>query len=80
MVEAASRSTEDTQRAAAQTRAATARGRAGAARRARDSAATEYARRAHSRVADLNAGMARHHEHSARTIRSGAGDSDRDTA
>jgi hypothetical protein len=47
-----------------------------AARRAGDRAATEYARRAHTRVAELHAAIARHHEHSARTLRRGHSDPD----
>jgi serine/threonine-protein kinase RsbW len=57
-----------------------ARRRAVAARRAGERAATEYVRRAHHRVAELRAAMARHHEHSGRMVRLGGGDSDPDAA
>jgi hypothetical protein len=56
---------------AAQVRADGARRRAGAARQAAERATTEYARRAHHRVADLHAEIARHHELGARTPRHG---------
>jgi anti-sigma regulatory factor (Ser/Thr protein kinase) len=61
--------------AAALMRAERAHRRASAARQARDQATTEYARRSQSRVADLNAAIARHHEDLARRLRLGA-DSD----
>lgn len=60
--------------ASAQARADEHRRRAGAARRAADKAATEYARRSHHRVAELHAALARHHAHSARTLRRGDSD------
>jgi hypothetical protein len=66
--------------AAALSRAESARGRASAARQARDQATTEYARRSQSRVADLNAAIARHHEDLARRLRLGGADSDPDAA
>jgi hypothetical protein len=55
---------------AAAARAADARRRAIAAREAADQATTEYARRAHRRVADLHAQIAWSHEHAARTLHS----------
>jgi hypothetical protein len=58
---------------AAQTRANTARERALAAREAAEQATTEYARRAHDRVADLYGELARRHEDFARTLRLGGG-------
>jgi serine/threonine-protein kinase RsbW len=56
---------------AGEVRAENARRRAVAARRAGERAATDYARRAYCRVAELHAAMARHDEHSARTHRLG---------
>jgi serine/threonine-protein kinase RsbW len=65
---------------AALMRADSARRRASAARQARDRAATEYARRSQSRVADLHAAIARHHEDLAGRLRLRAADSDPDAA
>lgn len=61
---------------AAGLRAENARRRAVAGGRAWERAATDYARRAHRRVADLHTAMARRHEHSARTHRLGESDPD----
>jgi hypothetical protein len=55
----------------AQKRAANARERALAAREAADQATTEYARRAHGRVAELHTQLAVSHEDFARTLRVG---------
>jgi serine/threonine-protein kinase RsbW len=52
------------------------RRRALVARRAAETAATEYAHRGHHRVAEMHAAIARHHEHSARTLRRGHSDPD----
>lgn len=57
----------------AQIRADDARQRALAAREAAEQATTEYARRAHHRVADLHAELALSYEDRARTLRSGGG-------
>src|SRR6185437_15022819 len=54
---------------AAQARAHTARERARAAREAAEQATTEYARRAHHRVADLHGELAVSHEDFARRVR-----------
>jgi hypothetical protein len=59
---------------AAQLRAARARERALAAREAADQATTEYARRAHARVAELHTELAVSHEDFARTLRVGGDD------
>jgi hypothetical protein len=56
---------------AAEARAADARRRAIAARKAAEQATTEYARRAHRRVADLHQQIAWSHERAARTLHSG---------
>ena len=61
---------------AAELRAENARRRAVAGGRAWERAATDYARRAHHRIADLHTAMARRHEHSARTHRLGESDPD----
>jgi anti-sigma regulatory factor (Ser/Thr protein kinase) len=61
---------------AALMRANGARRRASAARHARDRATTEYARWSQSRVADLHAAIARHHEELARRLRLRGADSD----
>jgi hypothetical protein len=58
---------------AAQTRANPARERAIAAREAAEQATTEYARRAHHRVADLHGQLALRHEDRARMLRLGGG-------
>ena len=58
---------------AAQARAHTARERARAAREAAEQATTEYARRAHHRVADLHGELAVSHEDFARRVRAGGG-------
>ena len=55
---------------AARTRASNARERALAAREAAEQATTEYARRAHQRVADLHGQLALSHDDFARTLRS----------
>jgi hypothetical protein len=55
--------------AAAQTRVDDARARARAASAAAEQATTEYARRAHERVADVHAALARSHEDHARALR-----------
>jgi len=59
---------------AAQMRAANARERALAAREAANQATTEYARRAHRRVAELHAELALSHEDFARTLHVGGDD------
>ena len=61
---------------AAQARAADARRRAIAAQEAAEQATTEYARRAHRRVADLHLQIAWSHEHAARTLHSGGARAD----
>ena len=58
---------------AAQTRADDACERALGAREAAEQATTEYARRAHRRVADLHSELALSHEDRARTLRFGGG-------
>ena len=55
-------------------RAANARERAREAREAADQATTEYARRAHGRVAELHTELAVSHEDFARTLRVGGDD------
>ena len=55
--------------AAAQTRADDARERSRAASAAAEQATTEYARRAHERVADVHAALALSHEDHARALR-----------
>jgi hypothetical protein len=55
--------------AAAQTRADDARQRSRAASAAAEQATTEYARRAHERVADVHAALAVSHEDHARALR-----------
>jgi len=65
---------------AALARAESARRRASAARAARDRATTEYARSSQSRVADLHAAIARHHEDLARGLRLRGADGDSDAA
>jgi hypothetical protein len=55
--------------AAAQTRADDARERSRAASAAAEQATTEYARRAHERVADVHAALAVSHEDHARALR-----------
>jgi hypothetical protein len=63
---------------AAQARADKARERALAARAAAERATTEYARRAHHRVADLHAWTAASQEDCARTLRFDARDAESD--
>jgi anti-sigma regulatory factor (Ser/Thr protein kinase) len=63
---------------AARARADDARKRARAAREAADHATTEYARRAHSRVAAVHAELALNHDDFARTLRRSDGDPEGD--
>ena len=62
--------------AKAHARADDSRRRAAAARQAAEGATTEYARRAHQRVADMHTELAQSHEDSAQRLRSGGTDSD----